>query len=119
MKVQVCDAAELAPGQRRAVEVGRRSICVLNSGGRYFAVRNRCPHQGSQLCFGTVGGTMLPSEPHQLVYGFDGRVLRCAWHAWEFDLETGRSFFDPEGKRVKVYPAVVEDGKVWIEADVD
>jgi len=119
VRVQVCGATELAPGQRRAVEVGRRSICVLNSGGRFFAVRNRCPHQGSQLCFGTVGGTMLPSRPHQLVFGLEGQVLRCAWHAWEFDLETGRSLFDPEGKRVKVYPAGVDDGMVWVDADVD
>lgn len=112
----MCPAAELPPGERRAVEIDRRSICVLNSAGRYYAVRNRCPHQGAQLCHAAIGGTMLPSDPHQLVYGLEGRVLRCAWHAWEFDLETGHSLFDPAGKRVKTYPAGVEGGTVWVDA---
>ena len=89
MRVAVCPVEELPPGELRAVDVDRRSICVINSGGRFYAVRNRCPHQGSQLAKGTVAGTMVPSAPHQLVYGMEGRVLRCGWHAWEFDLETG------------------------------
>jgi 3-phenylpropionate/trans-cinnamate dioxygenase ferredoxin subunit len=117
LKVPVCPVAELPPGERRAVDIDRRSICVINSAGRFYAVRNRCPHQGADLCRGgSVGGTFLPSAPHQLVFGLEGRVLRCGWHAWEFDLETGRSLFDPEGKRVKTYPAGVADGMVWVEA---
>ena len=116
MRVPVCRAAELPPGERRAFDIDRRSICVINSDGRFYAVRNRCPHQGAELCKGSVGGTFLPSDPHQLVFGMEGRVLRCGWHAWEFDLETGSSLFDPEGRRVKMYPAGVSDGMVWVEA---
>ena len=116
MRVAVCPVSELPPGELRAVDVDRRSICVINSAGRFYAVRNRCPHQGSQLAKGTVAGTMLPSAPHQLVYGMEGRVLRCGWHAWEFDLETGHSLFDPNGQRVKTYPAGVTDGMVWVDA---
>ncbi|MDQ6918779.1 MAG: Rieske (2Fe-2S) protein [Candidatus Dormibacteraeota bacterium] len=116
MRVAVCPVEELPPGELRAVDVDRRSICVINSGGRYYAVRNRCPHQGSSLAKGTVAGTMLPSAPHQLVYGMEGKVLRCGWHAWEFDLETGNSLFDPEGQRVKTYSAGASDGMVWVDA---
>jgi len=116
LRVAVCAVEELPPGAMRSVEVDRRSICVINSAGRYYAVRNRCPHQGSQLCKGSVGGTFLPSAPHELVYGLDGQVLRCGWHAWEFDLETGRSLFDPANQRVKTYPAGLTDGTVWVDA---
>ena len=116
MRISVCPAEELPPGQMRAVVVDRRSICVINTRGRYYAVRNRCPHQGADLCRGSVGGTFLPSNPHQLVYGLDGQVLRCGWHAWEFDLETGRSLFDPDHQRVKTYPAGEESGIVWVDA---
>ncbi len=42
----------------------------------------------------------------------DGRVLRCPWHGWEFDLVTGRSLFEPSRVRVKVYQVIVEDGDV-------
>jgi len=116
LRVAVCPAEELPPGRMRSVEVDRRSICVVNSAGRYFAVRNRCPHQGSELCKGSVGGTFVPSQPHQLVYGLDGLVIRCGWHAWEFHLETGRSLFDPDHQRVKTYPAGEDDGMVWVDA---
>lgn len=112
----VCPVAELPPGARKTVEIGGRSICVLNVEGRYFALRDTCPHQGGPLCRGTVAGTMLPSAPLEYVYGLENRVLRCPWHGWEFDLETGRSLFDPERKRVKVYPVRVEDDLVVVEA---
>ena len=109
-------ADELPPGACRIVEVGGRSIGVLNVDGRYHALRNVCPHQGAPLCEGTVSGTMVPSAPHEYVYGLEGRVLRCPWHKFEFDLETGRALHDPERWRVKVYPVAVEDGLVVVEA---
>jgi 3-phenylpropionate/trans-cinnamate dioxygenase ferredoxin subunit len=38
----------------------------------------------------------------------EGRVLRCPWHAWEFDITTGKSLFAPEACRVKSYEVAVE-----------
>ena len=54
----------------------------------------------------------VPAEPHELVYGKHDRVIRCPWHGWEFDLETGRSLLEPERFGLKVYPVTVEDGVV-------
>jgi 3-phenylpropionate/trans-cinnamate dioxygenase ferredoxin subunit len=113
----VCSEAELPAGARRVVSVGGRSIGVFNVGGALYAVRNACPHQGARLCEGTVGGTMLPSDPCEYRYGLEGRVLRCPWHGWEFDLETGEKLFDPASNaRVKTYRVAVEDGDVVIDA---
>ena len=39
--------------------------------------------------------------------------MRCPWHAWEFDLRTGRSWFDPERTRVKAYPVEVEHAETF------
>jgi 3-phenylpropionate/trans-cinnamate dioxygenase ferredoxin subunit len=36
-----------------------------------------------------------------------GEFLRCPWHHWEFDLRTGRSWFDPGKTRVRRYPVDV------------
>jgi nitrite reductase (NADH) small subunit len=58
---------------------------------------------------------MLPSRPQEYVLGYEDRVLRCPWHGWEFDLETGESLFDPERWRVRVYPVRVEDGEILVE----
>jgi 3-phenylpropionate/trans-cinnamate dioxygenase ferredoxin subunit len=111
----VCPVEELPPGARKEVEVKGRSICVFNADGRHYAIRNTCPHQGAPLCAGSVGGTMLASEPKKYVYAHERRILRCAWHGWEFDLETGGALFDPR-IRVKTYPVSVENGSVVVDA---
>jgi nitrite reductase/ring-hydroxylating ferredoxin subunit len=115
-RLVVGSVEDLGPGTRAIVSVGGRSIGVLNVEGRYVAIRNVCPHQGAPLCEGTVGGTMLPSDPHEYIYGMEGNVIRCPWHKFEFDLDTGQSLHDPEGMRVKVYPVTVENGVVVLEA---
>jgi nitrite reductase (NADH) small subunit len=113
---EVCRVDELAPGTRKIVEVRRRSIGVFNVDGKYFALRNQCPHKGAPLCEGTVGGTFLPSAPHEYVYGLEACVLRCPWHGWEFELDSGQLLFDNEGTRVKTYPVTIEDGMVILRA---
>ena len=50
--VRVAAADEIPPGERKIVEIGGRSIGVFNVAGEYFALRNRCPHQGGPLCEG-------------------------------------------------------------------
>ena len=111
----VCAADELPPGSRRIVEIGGRSIGVFNVDGTLYAIRNSCPHRGAPLCLGTLGGTMLPSDPHTYVYGLQDRLLRCPWHGWEIDLSTGRPFFDPERARVATYPVTVREDRVVVE----
>src|SRR5437660_142864 len=48
----VATVAEVPPGERKLVMVAGREIGIFNVGGRFFAVRNRCPHQGGPLCQG-------------------------------------------------------------------
>lgn len=104
----VCRTAELPPGERRIVEVGSRSIGVFNVHGKYYALRNVCPHQMAPLCKGVVTGTTLPSRPGEYRWAREGEILRCPWHAWEFDITTGRSVFNPHKMRVKTYEVSVE-----------
>jgi 3-phenylpropionate/trans-cinnamate dioxygenase ferredoxin subunit len=109
-KKRVCfPAAELPAGGRKLLSLGRREIVVIDSGGTLYAVKNNCPHQQAPLLAGVVGGTRLPSEPGEYVYGLDGQVLRCPWHAYEFDLSTGHCIADPDRYRVAVYD-VERDG---------
>ena len=109
-RVVVCAAEELPPGTRRIVKVGARSIGVFNVGGRYYALRNVCPHQGAPLCRGPLTGTTLPGPPGSYRYAREGEILRCPWHGWEFDVTNGRSIFNPHAVRVRRYPVAVETG---------
>jgi len=109
----VCAAADLRPGERRIVRVRGRSIGVFNVDGHYYALQNGCPHRGGPLCEGRVGGTTLPTRDQAFAYGQDGRILRCAWHGWEFDIATGRALADP-AVSARMYPVAVEDGNILI-----
>ncbi len=99
---------EFPPGSRRIVEVDGRSIGVLNVDGRFFALRNRCPHQGAPLCLGPIGGTNTATKPYELVFCQDDEIIKCPWHGWEFEIATGHSVFNPHRVRVKTYGVTVE-----------
>ena len=115
-RIDVCSIDELPPGSRRIAKVRNHSIGIFNVDGDLFAIRNVCPHQGAELCLGTVRGTMLPSAPYEYRYGHEGRVLRCPWHGWEFDLRTGKKLFDvTERARVSTHTGSVESGRIVVE----
>ena len=104
----VATVGEIPPGGRKIVEVAGRSIGVFNVGGAFFALRNRCPHQGGPLCQGPLAGAAVSSRPGEYEYVRDGEILRCPWHGWEFDVRTGQSWFDPARLRVRTYEVTVE-----------
>ena len=51
---------------------------------------------------------MIPAGPGEYQYALEGRILRCPWHFWEFDVTTGEMVFMPEPLRVKKYEVSVE-----------
>lgn len=95
------------------VEIEGRPIGIIRTRTSVHAIGNSCPHQGGPMCFGKVTGTMLPSAPDEYVYGRDGLVVQCPWHAYEFDLETGESIGGVLAGRVPVFEAIVRDGDVY------
>lgn len=102
-KFVVALVSEIPPGGRKIVEIAGRSIGVFNVHGRFYALKNVCPHQFAPLCEGKIMGTTLPSAPGQYIYGRQGEIVRCPWHGWEFDLTNGKSIFNPHRCRVKAY----------------
>jgi nitrite reductase (NADH) small subunit len=95
--------------------VGGREVGVVldRATGAVHGFRNRCPHHGGPLCLGTIcerlGGT-----PGSYVLG-GRRALRCPWHGWEFDLDSGRCLDEPS-LRAAVYPVEVAEGRVRVRA---
>ena len=103
---------QFPPGQRRIVAAGGRAgIGVFNVGGRYYALRNICPHNGAPLCRGLVGPHVRSRGRGDFVYEREGEVLKCPWHEWEFDITTGRALV-VERLRVKTYRVAVEGEEV-------
>jgi 3-phenylpropionate/trans-cinnamate dioxygenase ferredoxin subunit len=116
----VAPVEEIPPGGRKIVTCGRREIGVFNVDGEFYALRNRCPHQGGPLCAGALWGSITASAPGEFRYDERHDVLTCPWHGWEFDVKTGQSWCDPAKLRTRSYPvAVAAGGEVESAAPVE
>lgn len=112
----VLEASELNPGQIRAVEVDGISIAIARKrDGSFRALRNRCPHQGAPLAEGKCEAYLVGPDVGTYALSKDRDVLRCPWHHFEFDLDTGRSIADPSRYRVRSYATQVKNGQVIVE----
>ena len=111
----VAAVSEIAPGGRKLVEVNGRAIVLFNLSGEFFALSNRCPHQGGALCEGRLTGLVESSEPGEYRVSRQGEILRCPWHQWEYDIRTGKSWCDPRSVRVRNFPVTVEPGARLVE----
>jgi nitrite reductase (NADH) small subunit len=116
MEVRVGTVDDVRRDGCRVVDVAGRPVGVISVGEEFYAVGDRCPHMGASMCTGSLGGTFVPSEPHELVYGMTDRVLRCPWHGWEFDLASGRSLLEPDRIGLVTYRVSQEDGQVVLHA---
>jgi nitrite reductase (NADH) small subunit len=74
-----------------------REIALFRIGGQFYALDNVCPHRGGPLGEGIVSGT----------------EIICPWHAWGFDVRTGKYTFDPE-LAVQTFEVRVQDGQIQI-----
>ncbi|WP_216626003.1 Rieske (2Fe-2S) protein [Paenibacillus plantarum] len=60
-----------------------------------------------------VSGTRLLSNVYEYELGCEGRILRCPWHGWEFDLTNGKHLADPNVK-LRGFEVLVEVGELYI-----
>ena len=111
----VCRLDELPPGTMRLVELGKFGIGVYNVDGALHAIANFCPHEGAPVCLGRLQGRAesRPDLPGGTGYSSEGRILRCPWHQWEFDITTGKTLTQPE-RSLRTYPVRVEAGEVIV-----
>ncbi len=107
----VARTTEIPAGGNKVVTVAGREIVVFHANGRFFALLNRCPHEGAPLAKAACVAHLTASEPGMFTRTRVGEMIRCPWHGWEFDMATGQSYFDPAGVKVRSYPVIVEAGE--------
>ena len=103
-------ASEIAPGQCRIVSVDGREIGVFNVSNEFYALANRCPHEGAALCRGRIMSRPASDMPGAYRLESRGEMLRCPWHGWLFEIKTGQSWCDPL-TRARSIPARVQTGE--------
>jgi nitrite reductase/ring-hydroxylating ferredoxin subunit len=92
---------------------GRELVVVLTPRGARV-LRGLCPHQGAALSGGVLCGHMAAGEIAEYRLERVDEIVRCPWHGWEFDSETGRSLHDPEHTRVASYRSHICEGHVCL-----
>jgi 3-phenylpropionate/trans-cinnamate dioxygenase ferredoxin subunit len=101
--------SDLAEGGQTTITVRRRELVLFNVAGRVYAVFNRCPHHQAPLSEGRITGSGGPVPVGQFEFDPSKHVVRCPWHHYEYDLQTGRCLADPERYRIATYE-VQEEG---------
>lgn len=94
-------ADQLAEGKPIRVELDEEAVFLVRSGDRFFAMENRCSHQGAPLHRGPV---RFGSLSH----------VTCPAHGSMFNLETGAVLRGPASQGLATYDARVTDGMVEI-----
>ena len=111
----VAPASELPAGARRRVMIENKPVLVLNIKGELFALSDTCPHRGASLAGGVLTGHVVSDTPGAYHHSRAGEILRCPWHAWEFDVRTGRSWCDPKRMRLLQLDVKIEPGVSVVE----
>ena len=84
-----------------AVQAGKRVIAVFKVSGDFYAMHNACPHKGANMCDGEI----KPEE----------KIVRCPWHNWAWELETGKLDLD-ERQGIRMYECFVDGNDVIVRA---
>lgn len=101
MRIRVCEAGEVPAGEVRKAETDGLVLAVFNLDGEFYVTDDACTHGPGQLSEGFV----------------DGDCIECNFHQGVFNIKTGAVVQPPCIVPVRTYPAVVEDGVVYIEYD--
>lgn len=103
--LEVCRVDELPPGSRKVVQTATgRKIVVYNVAGEIYALGSICPHQAGPvgvqdgLVTGTTRSRISCDGGYEPEWIREGEIVRCGWHLFEFEIQTGRALADPEMK---------------------
>ena len=96
---RVARASEIMPGSIKGYVVGDKKIAITNVSGNFYAIEDRCAHQGQPL----AGGLLM------------GNVVMCLFHGAQFDVTTGKSMNATTKDPVKTFPVKVEGDDIMVD----
>ena len=95
-----CRRSEVPEGGLKECELeGGRKVLIANSADDYFACQAICPHQEVALCEGL----------------YDGSVLTCHQHLWQWDIRTGAPLGLAE-QPLEIYDTIVEGDSIYVKS---
>ena len=77
--VKVAKVSEITAGTMKHIESGGKEICIVNIGGRFCAIGDRCGHENARLSRGSLMDN----------------IVTCPMHSSKFDVATGKLISGP------------------------
>jgi len=110
----VADVSEFSDDKQRIlVDINGREIAIFRIDGEYHALLNYCVHQGGPLCKGPMTGRADVADDGTWIYDEESHLVSCPWHAWKFDIETGKNVHDSR-YTVPKYHVEETDGEIYV-----
>ena len=101
IRVELCRIDQVSAGTALKVEASGLVVAVFNVDGEFYVTDDSCTHGPGSLSEGFV----------------DGDVIECNFHNGQFNIKTGEVVSPPCMIPIRTYPAVVQDGKVFVDVD--
>jgi biphenyl 2,3-dioxygenase ferredoxin subunit len=98
-RIMLCSTADVAVGGALKVEKDDLILAVFNVNGEFYVTDDTCTHGPGSLSEGYITDD----------------VVECDFHNGAFNIKTGEIVAPPCIVPLKTYPAIVEDGNVFIE----
>lgn len=96
--IDAARAGSLAPGEHLLVEIEGDEVALFHIDGEYFAIRDVCSHDGTEIASGHL----------------EGCEIICPRHGARFCLKTGKVLSPPAYEDIATYPVRIHEGRIEI-----
>lgn len=107
MEYYVTDVKTLKTAGKMQVEVAYRMILIIYTEDGIYAIQDECPHKGVTLSTGTIKDDTIRCKEHGLPISFKTGVVSS-------DRQAEFLRMDKASRRIKTYPVVIKDDKIYI-----
>ena len=96
--IKAASRGELAPGDKKLLDVDGRAIALFRVGDEFHAIDDVCTHDGGPLAEGEL----------------EGCEIRCPRHGARFDVRTGKALCFPAVEPVTTHAVEVRNDEIYV-----
>lgn len=90
---------EIPPGRAKAVDFENYKVAIFNLDGKFYAIKDACPHAEYPLSKGVVHGDLVA----------------CASHNWQFNIRTGQCLRGNPDIQVRKFEVEIRGKEIWLK----
>ncbi len=91
--------SEIPLGKAKSVMLGKVKVAVFNVDGKFYAIKDACPHAEYPLEKGTLCG----------------EVVACSSHNWQFNVRTGACVRGDTDVVIRRFQVEIRGDEVWVQ----